>query len=408
MKNRKKNHSIKRTIPSILNAIAEQEDADVIGIYENIMISMYASILLFMASIINFIVRYFVQSENFNTSLNTSFVFLLLAIAFEVTTRLNLKSAAMTFIISGLSAITTIFICVGYYGIIGPAVWTAVFIQILLALVRITKVMMYFIVSALMLSITYILMNYNSYNSYHIDALYYVIQILLFFLLYFAIVGVHRINTKRYQKLRKQYKKVSKNNEDIKYVYKKTVESEERNKYLAYHDQLTRLPNRLFLLEQLNHAILLSRRTKKKLAIIFLDLDNFKIINDTLGHAVGDKLLVETSRRLKKILRASDIVARIGGDEFVIIIENIDDFAVIDKVAEKILEGLQTIFTINNQRVIVTTSIGSAIFPMDGQNAEMLIRNADAAMYESKAKGGNQYVPYIQEMRDELFRRGEG
>jgi len=183
-----------------------------------------------------------------------------------------------------------------------------------------------------------------------------------------------------------------KKNEKITSLYNKVELSQTKIKYLAYHDHLTGLPNRLFLSEQLNHAISLSGRNRKMLAIMFLDLDDFKIINDSMGHDIGDLLLVKVSKTLVNTLRKCDIVSRIGGDEFVILIEDLEDIANISIVAEKILKRFNKPFKINNQDCFVTTSIGIAIYPPNGETAEVLMKNADIAMYKAKDKGKNKYV----------------
>ena len=128
------------------------------------------------------------------------------------------------------------------------------------------------------------------------------------------------------------------------------------------------------------------------LATMFLDLDDFKMINDTLGHDIGDQLLVEVSKRLVSTLRKCDTVARIGGDEFIILIEDIEDMDYLNIILEKILKCFNEPFRLNNQDYFVTTSIGVAVYPTDGEIAEVLVKNADIAMYKAKQKGKNKYV----------------
>jgi len=179
---------------------------------------------------------------------------------------------------------------------------------------------------------------------------------------------------------------------EITCLYKEIASTEEQVRHLAYHDHLTGLPNRLLLSQQLNHAILLSSRMGKMLAIMFLDLNDFKIVNDTMGHDKGDQLLIEVSKRLVNTLRKCDTVARIGGDEFIILIEDVEDVNNMNMVSEKILKSFNEPYILNNQDYFITTSIGIAIYPTDGDNAEEIIKNADIAMYKAKAKGKNQYV----------------
>jgi len=175
-------------------------------------------------------------------------------------------------------------------------------------------------------------------------------------------------------------------------MQKEIVKREEMQKkieHLAYHDHLTGLANRWLFTDQLDHALSLSGRMAKMLAIMFLDLDGFTMINDSLGHALGDQLLKEVSKRLVNTIRKSDVVARIGGDEFVIMIENEENIEAIKLVAEKVLNSFNEPYKLNGQECFVTTSIGVAVYPTDGENAETLLKNADIAMYKAKEKGRN-------------------
>jgi len=394
---------IRRTIPHILKSIALEEDADLISIYENIMVSMYVSFLLIFASIINFIVRYYILMENLNTCLLASFILLIIATAYETVTRLNLKSNTMTLVISILSFITVIYICYEFYDIIGPAVWTAALIQVLIAMTRITKMMLYFLTSAIIIANMAVFFHfYHSYNSlyYQTDTIYYVVQIVLFIIILIISAAVHNINIDRYAKIKLQYKKAKEKNDNISYFYKKALASEKENKYLAYHDHLTGLPNRKSLVEKIDQAILKSNSMKKPFAIMFLDLDNFKMVNDSMGHATGDQLLKDAADRLVQILGPQNIVSRIGGDEFIILIENIDDNDSIKQVSRSILDTCHRPFILNDKEFYVTTSVGIAIYPDDGQDAEMMIRNADIAMYKAKAKCGNQCVICNNEIKN--------
>jgi diguanylate cyclase (GGDEF)-like protein len=181
-------------------------------------------------------------------------------------------------------------------------------------------------------------------------------------------------------------------NESLHMEVIKRKKAQEEIRHLAYHDHLTGLANRLLFIEQLNHAISLSGRMARMLAILFLDLDGFKMINDSMGHDVGDQLLTAVSKRLVQTMRTSDIVSRVGGDEFVIIIENNEDAETIKMLAGKILNSFNQPFSLNGHDFYVTTSIGVAVYPTDGENAETLIKNADLAMYKAKEKGRNQYA----------------
>lgn len=171
-------------------------------------------------------------------------------------------------------------------------------------------------------------------------------------------------------------------------------DTEEQMRYQAFHDPLTALPNRTAFNQQLPRAIAAATRSKTQIAVMFLDLDRFKNINDTLGHAIGDKLLIEATQRLKCGLRKDDMLARWGGDEFTLILQNITSMYQAEKVAERLAASLKPAFVIENQELYVTGSIGIAIYPTDGTDVKTLLQHADAAMYAAKADGRNTHRFY--------------
>jgi diguanylate cyclase (GGDEF)-like protein/PAS domain S-box-containing protein len=175
--------------------------------------------------------------------------------------------------------------------------------------------------------------------------------------------------------------------------------------HLAYHDPLTDLPNRLLFEDRLEHAIKQARRQCSHLAVFFLDLDRFKNINDSLGHIVGDTLLKQASRRLVGMLRDNDTPARSGGDEFTILVENLEDPNHAALIASKILEQFQRPFRIFDRDLHVTASIGISIYPDDGEDVGNLTKNADAAMYKAKESGRNNYRFYTAELTKSAYDR---
>lgn len=175
--------------------------------------------------------------------------------------------------------------------------------------------------------------------------------------------------------------------------------AEETINFQAYHDLLTKLPNRALLRDRLNLAINQAKREEENLAVMFLDLDRFKNINDSLGHMIGDELLQQVSIRLKECIRAGDTLARFGGDEFTLMLPNLkhahDDSC---KLAEKITTTLKQPFNVDGHELYVSASIGIALYPQDGTNMENLIKHADVAMYHVKGQGKNGYQFYSTEM----------
>ena len=168
--------------------------------------------------------------------------------------------------------------------------------------------------------------------------------------------------------------------------------------YLAQHDSLTDLPNRWLLYEHLAHAMALSIRYQRRLAVLFLDLDRFKEINDSMGHAIGDQVLCKISERLAGCVRASDTVGRIGGDEFVVVLAELENERDATICAEKIAAAVAAPLRIDNKDIDITLSIGIAIYPGDGEDADALIRSADTAMYRAKSEGRDKCCFF----RDEL------
>ncbi len=176
--------------------------------------------------------------------------------------------------------------------------------------------------------------------------------------------------------------------------------------YQVYHDQLTGLANRKLFKDHLELAIAQARRHQHMLALMFLDLDRFKVVNDTLGHAVGDRLLIEVAVRLKGCLREDDTLARLGGDEFTLLLPHISHRENAIRAADKIIQAFAAPFQIDGHELHVPMSIGIALYPEHGDSMDVLIKNADIAMYDSKAKGRNQFQIYDAEMSvsfDERF-----
>lgn len=172
----------------------------------------------------------------------------------------------------------------------------------------------------------------------------------------------------------------------------KEIESQRKElERLAHHDCLTNLPNRLQFEESLKREVARSIRHGSKLALLFIDIDNFKSINDTMGHHIGDQLLIKVSMRLKSALRANDFIARLGGDEFAIIMTDFEQEHHAGVVARKIMNVLKKPHTIDNYEMTATASIGVALFPQSGEDAQTLLKNADIAMYRAKDSGKNNY-----------------
>jgi len=180
---------------------------------------------------------------------------------------------------------------------------------------------------------------------------------------------------------------------------------ERQIRYLAYHDSLTGLGNRRFFEERLALALAEARRRREPLAVLFLDLDRFKVINDSLGHSVGDELLRQVAERIQESVREGDTVARLGGDEFTLLVPGITAEEDAAKIARKICDAIHAPFWIDGRELFVTTSVGVSVYPSDGHDAETLVRNADSAMYRAKEQGRDNYQLYTPAMNAKAVER---
>ena len=173
----------------------------------------------------------------------------------------------------------------------------------------------------------------------------------------------------------------------------------------AYFDSLTSLPNRALALDRLSQMLIEAERNSEMSAVLFIDIDDFKKVNDTLGHEIGDALLVQAASRFQKILREEDTVGRLGGDEFIVLLSNLGSHQNLLAVTKNLLECFRAPFKFDNRELILTISIGVAIYPDDGESPADLLRNADTAMYQAKALGRNTYSFFTQEMNSKMQRR---
>jgi diguanylate cyclase (GGDEF)-like protein/PAS domain S-box-containing protein len=185
----------------------------------------------------------------------------------------------------------------------------------------------------------------------------------------------------------------------------KAKESQDKLDHLAHHDPLTALPNRLLFHDRLQHAIARAGREGAQLAVLFIDLDRFKTVNDTLGHHVGDELLKQVALALAGRLREGDTLARLGGDEFIVLLENVEGQLGAALVAEKLMAMFEQAFTVADYELFVTGSVGISVYPQDGEDLNLLVRNADVAMYQAKARGRNGYQFYAPSMSGEGVER---
>ncbi|RDH84789.1 MAG: hypothetical protein DIZ80_04805 [endosymbiont of Galathealinum brachiosum] len=183
------------------------------------------------------------------------------------------------------------------------------------------------------------------------------------------------------------------------------ADAERKIRHLAYHDALTGLPNRMLFMDRIDQAISRAQREKGQFALLFLDIDHFKVINDSMGHAAGDQLLNVVSQRLIEVLRKTDTIARLGGDEFTIIIEDLEEAESVVLVAKNILAMLDKPVQVNEKEVHIGGSIGIALYPQDGENFGTLLKHSDTAMYRAKELGRQTFQFYADEMSQKAMQR---
>ena len=197
---------------------------------------------------------------------------------------------------------------------------------------------------------------------------------------------------------KKSTQKLVKNSEKLK-------EKNDALEHLAYHDILTGLPNRALFYDRIKHAIDKAKRNKTEFAILFLDIDRFKEINDSFGHQIGDEVLKVVAERLHKELRALDSIARLGGDEFTVLVEDLSSVYSAEDIAQKLIQVLREPISVKGYKFYITNSIGISVYPHDGEEAELLLESADAAMYGAKRDGGNMHQYHTREMTELAYER---
>ena len=199
--------------------------------------------------------------------------------------------------------------------------------------------------------------------------------------------------------------KLKKIQTDLEKSLKAIEKQKELIEYKDNHDSLTHLPNRVLLLDRLEQSINILKKDDKKIAVLFIDLDHFKEINDSMGHHVGDKVLLEFSKRVKSSISKTDTFARLGGDEFCIILNDIDDIVQVSDFILNCMQRAKTPINVNNQDLYINMSIGISMYPSDGQEANTLLKNADAAMFKAKDSGRSRYCFYDEEMTKKAYSR---
>ncbi len=413
------------SIPSILKEINKSYDIEKITELENQMACMLASPIMFLASLINFLVVNFILKEALSSVLLNSAIFLILGISFELLLRTKLSTKLTSYIITALYSLWFLFFLIRMYPIIGPAIWMIACIQIVFALSRIKKDMAVVIGIITLLSSIYVLFHASDFEMV-LKYNFFLPQTTTLFVLILILSITHSINMSRFHNLLNSFEIVTEQKNDITALYEEIAASEEELRLqndqlfnyaedikkgkellhnLAYYDRLTGLPNRAMFLEQLEARINDPAKKDPLFYVIFIDIDSFKKINDTLGHNVGDEFIVHAADNLKASIRSNDLLGRIGGDEFALLINRTTSKAELLAEIEIIREKFCVPYEIHSINIRLTASFGIAIYPEDGHDSTSILRSADMAMYEAKEYGKNQVKFFSSSMLDEMLNR---
>ncbi len=376
--------------PGVTLGLINSSDENTVLQYENEFVGMFLSLFMFLGAAVYFYYSFFVQNQSIGHASAFSALFLGIGFLTLIIIR-KTKPGLSAHLISLLYAAGFLIFSIGLYGSLGLSVWIMGFVLVLLSMIRTFRPML--IYSGVSLCVSYTLIVHTHYPAGgYADTVNLVIQLILFCLMLFIAIAIHHINILRYREIQKQLHEV---NTQIEYRKK----AEEKSLKMAFYDPLTGLPNRILFNDRLNQAILMSERDKSEFYILFVDLDFFKMINDSMGHSHGDELLRQAAYRLKNALYKSDTVARFGGDEFVILLQNVTDDLSLHTVTTKLLSNISEPFLINQKEIDISCSIGISKFPDDARDAETLINYADIAMYQAKQGGRNRYAGFTNGLK---------
>jgi len=417
----------KNTIRNIISQMNTEHEIDMINQLENLLVCHFAYILMYIGTFFNFIIRYFIWGENIKGVLFDSILFLILGILFTLIPHIKISIAFSNHIISLLYSLWFVFVFLRYYNRIGPAVWTLAFIQIILAMVRISRIMLIYMSITTFISGLYVVFNAHQ-STFQVSTVYYVSQFVLFGILFLIAAKVHLINISKFERINQQYitvieqktdlealyeeiaatdEELRQQNEQLKQYNEEIKQHEEHLNFLAYFDTLTELPNRKMVFERLNLLLHLSKQHNLSFYVVFIDIDHFKKVNDTMGHHCGDLFIQAVAQRLKAVIHEEDLLGRIGGDEFALVfqrdLKEEEAFQYVENIRKSFLKP----FKIDNSDIRTTASFGISVYPQDGEGIIELLKSADTSMYKAKELGKNNVQFFKKGMKDKILKKIE-
>lgn len=407
-----------KTIPGIIRIINESNDIDTIERMENYFGCYYAIPVLIVGAVVNFILHYPLTSAYADSAF-----MLFLCFCFIISQYLKVKTRIITHMISILYSIVLIFVTVRIYAYVGPAIWTIAFINIIISSIRLTRVMLNYVTA----STFFVGMYYSlllSKTHFEFGTSYFILQLILFTLVIMIAPVVHWINQAHYNRINNMYMTELKQKEELEDMYEsiaathtelsykynelneKNIElqqNEDKLFHLAHYDLITELPNRKTIIDRIQELIEKSKIEAGSFYVIFIDIDFFKKINDTMGHHIGDLFIAKAAERFKRNLHKDDIIGRIGGDEFALVISRDINWEEAYYYLENIRIEFLKPFVVCNSEIKTSASFGVAAFPDDGAGVIELMRNADTAMYKAKEYGKNNIQFFEGVMKKELI-----
>ncbi|MHC6178824.1 putative bifunctional diguanylate cyclase/phosphodiesterase [Clostridium sp. JNZ X4-2] len=417
MLNRQKNYPI--FVPDILNKMRKAEDMDELLKYENILIATFISSIGGVGSAVNFIIAC-IRHNNFIYTFIIPIFIMIGSVILYCIPKKHLSERVKVHIINAICIFLICALILPYYSQINVLSWFIIFIIILIALIRTEPNMLYHVIA-----VSVGMYFFTVYMSYNINAGYYnVIEFILLMVVLaisFAVNKLHENLTK--SKFRQIYK-ITEQNQKISMLYEEILASAEELKqqnnelekcneqirkdsehlnYIANYDSLTGLPNRKMFMDKLELDCKLGKRDEAEFAVVFIDLDNFKKINDTMGHYVGDKYLCKVSKRLIKLIEKNDIMGRLGGDEFGLVVHEYHNKESLMKYIKGLKRNFENHFLVGKYELHSSASFGISIYPHDGENAIDLIKAADTALYKVKESGKNDIRFFNNGMKREII-----
>lgn len=393
-------------VPDMLKLIENAQDIDTVIIIENKLACMFASLFLFFIGAVSFILRTAVYYQGLTWAVIDSISCIVLGITFEIVLHSKMKASGMVNAVSALYGVWFIFLFLRMESIFGPLIWIIACVQVIVAVSQISKRMLMVCSTVISASAAYSYFT-GPDDVFHFDKIYYMLLIVLLLIALLIAAAVHRAYVNRYEKLVKSYKIVLDQKKEMEELFEEVTASEEKLQYLAYHDILTKLPNRILVNQKLDELINIAKENNHNIYIVYIDIDYFKNVNDTLGHDAGDQFISILAGKIREALHPEDLFGRMHGDEFILIIPRAVDEVEVYLYLNSLKDLFEDNVTIKGIEVNSTASMGVAVFPKDGTDAVTLIRNADIAMYKSKERGKNVIQFFYPELKENMQKRSE-